>query len=71
MEFTVTLLDFRRDQVGRQPYAPTMPSVPHRHHSSWQRAALEVAGTFFVLIGIALVILTLRFALVLMHGVLN
>jgi hypothetical protein len=48
-----------------------MPSVPHRHHSSWQRAALEVAGTFFVLIGIALVILTLRFALVLMHGVLN
>jgi hypothetical protein len=31
--------------------------------------ALELVGTFLVLIGIAIGILTLRFALVLMHSV--
>jgi hypothetical protein len=39
--------------------------------SSWRRTALEVAGTFLVLMAIGIGILTLRFVLVLMHGSLH
>jgi hypothetical protein len=43
-------------------------TAAHRH-SAWCRTVLETVGTFFVLAGIAVGILTLRFALVLIHGV--
>ena len=42
-----------------------------KRQPTWQRAALQVAGTILVLIGIAIGILTLRFGLVLMHGFLQ
>jgi hypothetical protein len=38
---------------------------------SWRRTMLEGVGTFFVLAGIAVGILTLRLALVLIHGVMH
>jgi hypothetical protein len=40
-------------------------------HSTWHRAVLDAVGTFLVLAGIAVGILTLRFALVLIHGVMH
>ena len=50
-------------------------TTAHRHrthnHRTWYRATIEAAGTFFVLAGIAVGILTLRFALVLIHGVMH
>ena len=51
---------------GAVNYATTA----HRH-STWHRAALDAVGTFLVLAGIAVGILTLRFALVLIHGVMH
>ena len=53
--------------------SPSRGSVNHattaHRHSTWHRAVLDVVGTFLVLAGIAVGILTLRFALVLIHGV--
>ena len=40
-----------------------------RRQNTWRRTVLEAVGTFFLLAGIAVGILTLRFALVLIHGV--
>ena len=51
---------------GSVNYATTA----HRHRT-WYRAALEAVGTVFVLAGITVGILTLRFALVLIHGVMH
>jgi hypothetical protein len=51
---------------GSVNYATTA----HRHRT-WYRAMLEAVGTFFVLAGIAVGILTLRLALVLIHGVMH
>jgi hypothetical protein len=42
-----------------------------QHHRTWYRTTLEAVGTFFILAGIAVGILTLRFALVLIHGVMH
>jgi hypothetical protein len=42
-----------------------------QHHRRWYRTTLEAVGTFFILAGIAVGILTLRFALVLIHGVMH
>jgi hypothetical protein len=36
--------------------------------STWHRKMLDAVGTFFILAGIAVGILTLRLALVLIHG---
>jgi hypothetical protein len=55
--------------------SPPRGSVNHattaHRHRTWYRAMLEAVGTFFVLAGIAVGILTLRFALVLIHGVMH
>ena len=55
--------------------SPPRGSVNHatttHHHRTWYRTTLEAVGTFFVLAGIAVGILTLRFALVLIHGVMH
>jgi hypothetical protein len=45
--------------------------VAAHRHSTWHRAVLDAVGTFLVLAGIAVGILTLRFALVLIHGVMH
>ena len=67
----MALLDVSRDRVGRQSHVPKRASDAGRQLSTWRKAVLEIVGTFSVLIGIAVGILTLRFALVLMHGVLH
>jgi hypothetical protein len=67
----MALLDFGRSHVARlQGHPPPSTAVKSRQ-STWQRTALEVAGTFLVLMVIGIGILTLRFVLVLMHGVLH
>jgi hypothetical protein len=69
----MALLDFGRSGVGRLSKVPNPVSratLGERQQSTW-RSALEVAGVFLVLMGIAVGILMLRFALVLSHGVLH
>jgi hypothetical protein len=63
----MALLDFGRSRVTPPPRVPI--SANRTAAITWQRTALKVAGTFLVLMGIAVGVLTLRFALVLMHGV--
>ena len=70
----MALLDFDRSQVSRLSKAPNpvnRATAAEKDQSTWQRIALEMAGTFLVLIGIAVGVLALRFALVLMHGILH
>jgi hypothetical protein len=58
--------------MSHDPQVPPSPSTAvEARHSTWQRTALEVAGTFLVLLVIGIGILTLRFVLVLTHGVLR
>lgn len=45
-------------------------STAHRHSTS-HRTLLEAVGTFLILAGIVVGILTLRLALVLIHGVMH
>ncbi len=69
----MALLDFGRSGVGRLSKVPNPVSratLGERQQGTW-RSALEVAGVFLVLMGIAVGILMLRFALVLSHGVLH
>jgi hypothetical protein len=66
----MAFLDLRRTLITHQPPPCERPRAANIKASTWQRAALEFVGTFLALIGIALGILTLRFALVLMHGLL-
>ena len=67
----MALLHLGRSHVARlQGHLPRSTAVETRQ-SSWQRTALEVAGTFLVLMAIGIGILTLRFVLVLMHGFLH
>jgi hypothetical protein len=67
----MALLDFARSHVARPQGHPSPSSAVEARHSTWQRTALEVAVTFLLLLGIGIGILTLRFVLVLMHGVLR
>jgi hypothetical protein len=64
-------LDVVRGRVRRQPQMPKRLSAVGRHQCSWRSVTLECVGTFFVLIGLAIGLLTLRFALVLVHGLLH
>ena len=64
--------------LAATPVAVSVPprgSVNHataaHRHSTWQRTLLDAVGTFLILAGIAVGILTLRFALVLIHGVMH
>jgi hypothetical protein len=67
----MALLDFGSNRVARlRGHRPPSTAV-EAHQSTWQRTALEVAGTFLMLMGIGIGILTLRFVLVLMHGLLH
>jgi hypothetical protein len=66
----MALLDSAGSRVTRLRGHPRS-STAAQARSTWQRTALEVAGTFLVLIGIAIGVLTLRFVFVLMHGFLH
>ncbi len=67
-------LDFAKVGAGRLSQPPNTHDrsrTAREHQSTWQRTALEIAGTFLVLMGIAVGILSLRLVLVLTHGVLH
>jgi hypothetical protein len=68
----MALLDVGRSRAAHLQKAPTSvnrTSVTEERQRGWQRTALEIAGTFLVLMGIAVGVVTLRLALVLMHGI--
>jgi hypothetical protein len=68
----MVLLDVDRSRVTRLSKAPISvngTTATDERQRTWQRTALEIAGTFLVLMGIAVGVVTLRLALVLMHGI--
>jgi hypothetical protein len=69
----MALMDLTATRVAVS--SPPRGSVNHattaHRHSTWQRILLDAVGTFLILAGIAVGILTLRFALVLIHGVMH
>ena len=69
----MALMDLAATRVSVS--SPSRGSVNHtitaHRHSTWHRAVLDAVGTFLVVAGIAMGILTLRFALVLIHGVMH
>jgi hypothetical protein len=70
----MALMDLAKGRVEHLSGGPRPASrtkATREYQCTWQRAALEVAGTFLVLMGIAIGILTLRFALVLFHDFLR
>ena len=67
----MALLDFGGSRVTRLRGHPPPSTAAEARHGTWQHTALEAAGTFLVLIAIGTGILTLRFVLVLMHGILH
>jgi hypothetical protein len=64
----MTFMESARDGGG--PHVPSGASATRRP-STWQRMTLELIGTFFVLMGIAVGVLTLCFALVVVHGIMH
>jgi hypothetical protein len=73
LEAAMALMNLAATQVAAS--SPPRGSVSHattaRRPSTWYRTMLETVGTFLVLAGIAVGILTLRLALVLIHGVMH
>jgi hypothetical protein len=67
----MALLDFGGSRVTRLRGHPPRSTSAEARQGTWQRTAVEAAGTFLVLMGIGIGILTLRFVLVLMHGILH
>jgi hypothetical protein len=65
----MALLNFAGDRARPQSYRHKGHGAVEGRRSSWQSAILEFIGTVLVLMGISVGILTLRFALVLMHQV--
>ena len=64
----MALIDVAGGRVWHQPPMTHRASVPVKPQPNWERAMLELVGTFIVLIGIATGLLTLRLALVVLHG---
>jgi hypothetical protein len=60
-----------RIAVSSPPRASVSDATTAHRHSTWHHTVLEAVGTFFVLAGIAVGILTLRLALVLIHLVMH
>ena len=67
----MVLFDFARAGAVRHSSSVNHATVRHEQLSTWARAALGVARTLFVLMGIAIGVLTLRYILVFAHGVLQ
>ena len=57
--------------VSSPPRGSVNRATAAHRHSTWQRTLLDAVGTFLILAGIAVGILTLRFALVFIHGVMH
>ena len=67
----MVLLDFSRSRATRLQGHPPPSTAAVAPQSTLQRTAFGLARTSLVLMGIGIGILTLRFGLVLMHGVLH
>jgi hypothetical protein len=65
----MALLDLASDRVSRRTQEAA--NITKGRSGTPRKAAFELVPTFLVLIGIAVGTLSLRFALVLMHGVLH
>jgi len=65
----MALLNFAGYRALPQSYRHKERGAVAGRLSSWQKTILEFIGTLLVLMGISVGILTLRFALVLMHQV--
>jgi hypothetical protein len=67
----MALLDVARSRIRYQ--SPTSKRVGRAGNlqRTWRTATLEFFGTLFVLIGLAVGLLTLRLLLVLIHGALH
>jgi hypothetical protein len=60
-----------RAAVSSHSRGPVSNATTAHRHSRWHRTILEAVGTFLILAGVAVGILTLRLALVLIHGVMH
>jgi len=69
----MALYDVAKTAAVRRPDAPSSVnrSTFGRHQRKRPRAALGIAGTMFVLMGVAIGVLTLRFILVFAHSLLS
>jgi hypothetical protein len=67
----MAVLDLSRSRATDLRGHPPQSTAAEERQSTWQHPALGLAGTFLVLTGIGIGILTLRFVLVLMHGILQ
>jgi len=66
----MAVMESARNRLGAGPHVLSDASGACRP-STWQRMALELVGTFLVLMGIAAGVLTLCFALVVVHGIMH
>ena len=69
-DLRMTLLDVARSRIRDQSDTPRRVSAG-KQQRKWRRATLEFLGTLVILLGLAIGLLTLRFALLLMHGALH
>lgn len=67
----MALFDIASNRAGHQPHVSKSPRAANKPSRDWRSVTREIAGTFFVLMGLAVGLLMLRFALVLMNGVLH
>jgi hypothetical protein len=67
----MVFLNVAKGRIRHQPPAPKRVSAEIDQQRKWHRAMLEFVGTSFVLVGLGIGLLTLRFVLVLMHGMLH
>jgi hypothetical protein len=58
-----------RAAVPLQPPALEHEATTARRHGTWRRTVFEAAGTFLLLAALAVGVLSIRFSLVLIHGV--
>ena len=67
----MVFLDVAKGRVRHQPPVPKRVSAEIDQQRKRHRAMLEFVGTSFALVGLGIGLLTLRFVLVLMRGMLH
>ena len=67
----MALLDTARGRIRYQSLTSGRVLAAVKQQRTWRMAMLEFFGTFFVLVGLAIGLLTLRLLLVLIHGALH
>ena len=67
----MALLDVARSRIRYQSPTPKPVGLAGNLQRTWRTATLEFFGTLFVLIGLAIGLLTLRLLLVFIHSALH